>query len=833
MVDIRFIEQNILPYVEKPSRYTGGEVHSIHKPHEGRTTLALVYPDIYEIGISNLGIRILYDLVNRDDRFVCERAYTPWFDMENLLRTHHIPLYSLESKTPLADFDVVGFSFQYELLYTNFLTVLDLAGIPFLSSERTDDHPIIIAGGPVTGNIEPVADFLDAVCVGDGETALLEMMEVIHNHPSASRQDILTMLADIPGVYVPCLYTLTRESGFVIPQGKPVTVRREPDLEDIPFVTRQIIPNCQAVQDRAVVEVARGCTRGCRFCQAGVHYRPVRERSVGTILDLARQAIQNTGYREFSLISLSISDYSALGELLPLLHEQFSPHGISFSLPSLRLDSFTIDLAKSVQEIRKSGLTFAVEGATDEIRRAINKTVTEDNLCEVIAIAQKLGWKSVKLYFMIGLPYTTPTEEVMGIQHLLERLSHQFPSITLTASVAVFIPKPHTPFQWAGQMNPDDALSHFQNLIQRLRHKRRIQIRYNHPHLSFLEGVFSRGDRQLSKVIELAWKRGARFDGWNDRIQIDLWKACFEELGIDPWIYLRPKNPGDPLPWQIIQTTSEKFLKKENEKAAHYVFSDDCRERCTNQCEVCDFHLIRPRNAREKQALVDQNFLSNLRIDAHPQAIVRFSFEKTGVARYISPTDLEETLSRAVIRANLPACYTQGFNPHFRFAFLWALPLGFESIVELAEITIWQTLSPEEWVTRFNEVLPEGLRLNGARIIPLGTKSLSQQAKTHLCTLEVNAPSVFPSVNLIPEDTFFVKKTKSGEKPLPLRKYLLDIESHDATRITFVLEDGGLRVQDVVEAVTGVSLPEMLRFSPTVVSRHLIQNDQVIPLLDL
>ena len=526
------IEKEILPFVEKPSRYIGGEWNAEIKNHTGKTSIALIYPDLYEVGISNIGLKILYHILNSREDIVCERAYAPWADMEEYLRRLSLPLFSLETKTPLGDFDILGFSFQYELLYTNFLNMLDLSGIPFQSKDRSGQMPFIIAGGPVTPNLEPIAPFLDAVCVGDGETVIVQMVDAIKNGKLSkkSRLEILESLARIEGVYVPSLYREMEENGMIVLDGKKVRRAIECDLEKIDFVTKQILPNLQAVQDRAVVEAARGCTRGCRFCQAGIAYRPVRERSLDNILEITRQAVKKTGYREFSLISLSISDYSALIPLIENLDAQFSRHGVSFSLPSLRLDTFTLDLAKKVKEVRKSGLTFAVEGGSQQIRDAINKGVSEEELIKVVQIAKSLEWKSVKLYFMIGLPETGAADEIEGIAALVERVARDARGMNITVSVAVFIPKPHTPFQWEAQMLPEAGMEAFRKLIGLMKRHRNINIRYNNPYLSYIEGIFSRGDRGLG-AIETAFRKGARFDGWNDRINLEIWNEAFRETG--------------------------------------------------------------------------------------------------------------------------------------------------------------------------------------------------------------------------------------------------------------------------------------------------------------
>lgn len=838
------IEREILPFVEKPARYTGGELNSVVKDRAGKTSVALIYPDVYEVGISNIGLKILYDIVNKQKDLVCERAYAPWADMEKELREKNVPLYGLESKTPLGEFDILGFSFQYELLYTNFLNMLDLSGIPFYSTDRKENHPFIIAGGPASVNPEPVARFLDAVAVGDGEKVILDIARAVRNGKlkNKKRQDILQDLAKIEGVYVPSLHVEEDKNGFIVPKGEMIKRAFFPDLEDCDFVTKQIIPNIQAVQDRAVVEAARGCTRGCRFCQAGMTYRPVRERSAATILKLAREAVKNTGYHEFSLISLSISDHSQLSTMIETLDKQFSSHGVSFSLPSLRLDSFTLDLAKKVREIRKSGLTFAVEGGTAVIRESINKGVKEDELMNVISIAKGEGWKNVKLYFMIGLPHTNAADEIKGIAELCEKIAQRYRDMSMTVSVAVFIPKPHTPFQWSAQLGPDEGLARFHELIQLLKRNRRINIRYNNPHLSYLEGIFSRGDRKLAWAIEAAFKKGARFDGWNEKADLNLWGEAFKEAGIDPAFYLKEKTTDTVLPWEIIDAGADrKFLLKELEKSVSGLPTADCsnaRNACANDCGNCDFEEVKPRlqkNRRSPEPRVDRGFLKNIVIGTEPAYLMRFIYTKTGAMKFINPIDLEELLSRALIRADIPIVFTKGFNPHIRVEMGWALPVGFSSLYEPAEVELSKKISGNKFLKLMNRTLPAGVRVEKAECFKTPRPKLARAGKDQLVSFVIDSavPPKTVSDNL-KNASKFVKITSKGEKTLDLNEYITDLSFRGTkTLVTYFQTEGGARIQDVINGMTGFDVRQAVQLDPLILKRSARKDGDEIELFQL
>lgn len=838
------LEKEVFPFVDKPSRYIGGELHSVRKDPNGRTTAALIFPDLYEVGISNVGLKILYDILNRDDRFACERAYAPWEDMEAILRAKSIPLFTLESRRPIGEFDVIGITFQYELLYSNFLNILDMSGVPFRSKDRQENHPYVFGGGPVSCNLEPVAPFLDAVCVGDGESRIVLMCEAVHNGKKAgkSRALILKDLSMIPGVYVPGLYEEIETEGYTLIKGPKVRRYSEPDLNAIDFVTKQIVPNLQAVQDRAVIEVTRGCTRGCRFCQAGTTYRPVRERSVNEILSLARDAIRQTGYREFSLISLSISDYSGLTTLIESLDKQFSSHGVSFSLPSLRLDTFTFELAQKVKEIRKSGLTFAVEGGTQAIRDAINKGVEEHELIEVIRIAKEGGWKSVKLYFMIGLPGTTVDEEIEGIAALVKKIVSHYPRMGITVSVAVFIPKPHTPFQWDGQLAPQIGMDAFHKLIGLLRPNRNVNIRYNNPHLSWLEGVFSRGDRKLANALEVAFQKGARFDGWNDRINLDIWRASFAECGINADFYLSAKPVGQVFPWNSIDSAvNEQFLIDERAKAAGLKLTQDCREGCVNDCGTCDFSELEPvlaEKAGEKAheaIVIDENFLDNVQIDRLPLVLCRFSYERIGPLKYLSPIDLEEHLSRALIRANLPVVYTKGFNPHIRIDMGWALPVGFSSLYEVAELELSNNIDPTAFRDRLNAELPQGIKVIEADIKILPAPRISRVAKEHYIEFSIN--NTIPEASIreaLEKSKTYEKVTSKATKIISLPDYIRSIAFKDSKIIiNYQQKESGARIQDIIDGLTGYDVRKAVTLDPTVLRRYSLWYDKEIELIQV
>jgi radical SAM family uncharacterized protein len=596
------LERDILPAVEKPSRYAGAEWNAIVKDWD-RTDLRMVilYPDTYELGMSNLAIQIIYDLVNRRDDALCERAFTPWVDMEAKLRESGIPLFSLETRHSLRDFDVVGFSLGYEQTYTNVLTCLDLSGIPLLTVERTDEDPLIVAGGNCVFNPEPMADFFDLFVIGEGEEVLQELLDAVKATRGLPREERLRTLAQIQGIYAPSLYEATYSEDGLLAATTPrfpdvprtVLKRVVQDLDSLPYPTKPVVPFMQAVHDRISLEVFRGCTRGCKFCQAGMITRPVRERSLEKLVDLAEELVQNTGCDEISLVSLSTADYTRLPELTRKLQERHGDKRVGLSLPSLRVDAFSVDIADQVQQVRKSGLTFAPEAGSQRMRDVVNKTVTEEDLFTSAAAAFEKGWRKVKLYFMIGLP-TETDEDIEGIAHLAKEVlaigrQRKVPA-EVNVGVSTFVPKAHTPFQWHGQDTLEE-IRRKQALLRSLVRDRAIKLSLHPADTSFCEGLLSRGDRRLGPAILRAWQMGARFDGWDEHHDPALWAEACRQVGVDPAFFAnRQREYDEPLPWDHIDCgVTKRFLMVEDKKARmpEPRVVEDCKtDRCFG-CAVC------------------------------------------------------------------------------------------------------------------------------------------------------------------------------------------------------------------------------------------------------
>ncbi|KKM09017.1 Fe-S oxidoreductase [Clostridiales bacterium PH28_bin88] len=599
------VEEDILSRVLKPTRYLGTEWNAVHKDLESvRVRMVFAFPDVYEVGMSHLGLRILYGLINESHDFLMERVFAPWVDMEQKLRERNLPLFSLESYRPVADFDVVGFTLQYEMSFTNVLNMLDMAGIPLRSADRGEGHPLVIAGGPCAFNPEPLADFIDLFLIGDSEESLPEFLEVVGRckpDPQArpERSRVLAEAAKIPGVYVPAFYDVSYQEGGAVAavtpnrEGVPsrVTKRVVADLDQAYFPTRPIVPFMEVIHDRIMLEVLRGCTRGCRFCQAGILYRPVRERSPEVLLQQAAELVKKTGYDEIALTSLSTADYSCVQLLAGALLDAYQDQGVGLSLPSLRVDAFSVDLAKEIQRVRRSGLTFAPEAGTQRLRDVINKGVTEEDLMEAVRAAFAAGWKSIKLYFMIGLP-TERDEDLEGIAGLARRVlewGRDFQrNVSVTVSVSSFVPKAHTPFQWVPQDRVEELKRKQAYLRSRLR-DRRITYNYHEAELSFLEAVFAKGDRRLSDVLELAWRKGCRFDSWSEHFRFNAWLDAFRECGVDPSFYAhRPVSLEEVLPWDHIDTgVTKHYLAREYRLALAGVATRDCRQVHCPGCGVC------------------------------------------------------------------------------------------------------------------------------------------------------------------------------------------------------------------------------------------------------
>ena len=606
------LSDDILLKIEKPARYIGNEVNSVMKKKEDiDVRFAFVFPDVYEIGMSHLGIQILYDMLNRRDDVWCERVYSPWTDLDKIMREEGIPLFALESQDAIKDFDFIGITIQYEMCYTNILQVLDLAQIPMFAKDRTEEHPIVIGGGPCTYNPEPLADFFDIFYIGEGETEFYNLMDKYKEWKASgkSRKEFLEMAAEIPGLYVPSFYDVTYNEDGTICSFVPNNEHAKPmiqkqivmDVSDTYYPEKPVVPFIKATQDRVVLEIQRGCIRGCRFCQAGMLYRPTRERDVEVLKDYAYKMLKNTGHEEISLSSLSSSDYSQLQELITFLIDEFKGKGINISLPSLRIDAFSLDVMSKVQDVRKSSLTFAPEAGSQRLRNVINKGLTEEVILEGAGQAFEGGWTRVKLYFMLGLP-TETEEDMKAIAHLAEKIAKRYYEIPkdqrngkcqIVASTSFFIPKPFTPFQWATMLNKEDYIAKA-NIVNhemkaQLNHKS-LKYNWHEADVTVLEGVFARGDRRVSKVLLEAYKLGCIYDSWGEHFRYDLWMQAFENTGVDVAFYnLRERDLDEILPWDFIDIgVSKEFLKREWKNALAEKVTPNCRMQCAG-CGAMSF----------------------------------------------------------------------------------------------------------------------------------------------------------------------------------------------------------------------------------------------------
>lgn len=603
----------ILPFVQKPGRYVGGEYNQVKKDWDSVPAhVALVFPDIYDLGLPNLGIMILYEEINKRADALCERAYLPWLDMEKAMRENEIPLYSLESKIPLSHFDLIGFTLPYETLYTNVLNALDLAGIPLHASERGEEHPLIIAGGHAAYNPEPMAPFIDAFVIGEGEGVIHEILDCIKvaKKTGLSRWETLRVLQNLKGLYIPSFYEpkyrddLTFDSMQPLSAEVPAAISKSFCGTLPPPPTRFLVPSIDVVHNRIAIEIMRGCSRGCRFCHAGIVNRPVRERTVDTLVNAIEEALNNTGYEELALLSLSSSDYSQIGSLVEEITDRFKGRNLTISLPSLRIESFSVDLMEKLKGVRQGGFTLAPEAASDQLRNRINKPIQAEQLLATAREIYSRGWNTLKLYFMIGQPGET-MEDVQAIADLskaviIEGRKAIGKRANLHVGVSTFVPKPHTPFQWAS-LDPLQVVVDKQNLLKDQLRGPGLKMTWSNPRETILEAALSRGDRNLSKVIETAWRKGAKFDAWQDQFNFNIWMDAFDAYKIEAEFYTsRKRNADEAFPWDHIHTgVTKKYLFKEYQNSLEGLLTSDCREHCHACGILTEFSALRHNNPGE------------------------------------------------------------------------------------------------------------------------------------------------------------------------------------------------------------------------------------------
>jgi radical SAM family uncharacterized protein/radical SAM-linked protein len=796
---LEVLRQELLPRVNKPGQYLGNEFGAVHKDWDSaKSRMALIYPDLYELGMSNYGLKILYNIVNKHPDYLCDRAFAPMQDMEALLRERDLPLWAWESSRPLSEFDMLGFSLAYELCYTSVLNILDLAKVPVRSKDRNATHPLVFAGGPAVFNPEPMADFIDFYLIGDGEELIIEIQDSLlasrknflseHTGPldeklaKEFRKQLLLDLSKLRGVYVPAFYEvdigpISKADINYLPQAKPdidvpkqIYKRVTQFLDDSNQASSGPVPHISTVQDKQVMEIRRGCDRGCRFCQVGYTYLPVRERSPEDLLRLSKEAIANTGYDSYTLLSLSASDYTCLTEAARALNNEHATHGISMSMPSQRADRFNVDLAAEISQVRKSGMTFAPEAGTERMRKIINKGLSQEDIYKAIRGSYEAGWSHIKLYFMIGLPFEED-EDLDGILDILswsvnmaKQLRKTNPDaypkpLDITCTISTFVPKPFTAFQWFAQCSTEEFKRKQNHLMQGLRARnlhRSVKLNCTEPDIALLEAVMSRGDRRLGALIEAVWRSGSRLDAWSENFNIVTWRKQAQICGLDlEQEASKHREPGSKQPWDIISIGfEENFLLKEWQQALEAKETIPCTENKCHACGVC-FKLDVKNVVTEKQTTINPFVIEidkdkrqascaslgppadpvaeNLKPQA-PKQKLRLIITKLDDLRFVGHLDFQRLVERAIRRSGLPVIHTQGYNQRMKLIWGPALPLFLESKWEYIEIELAQSFDNIEKIPEIlNKQLPKQARIKSVELLSPGNlddKSINNVKET-------------------------------------------------------------------------------------------------------
>lgn len=803
--------KELLPILPRPSRYLGSEWGvTVKDPASVTVRCALAFPDMYEVGMSYLGQKILSEAINAYPQFWAERVFTPCLETAEILRENNVPLATLESDTPLNKLDVVGISLTHELCYTNVLYMLDLANIPFRTVDRDDSHPLVVAGGGATFNAEPVAPFFDAMVIGDGEEAMPNILKAVEKakEDNISRDELLKRLTKIPGIYVPSFF---EDQG----PGKPIkpllegyeTVEKAivEDMNKAPFPKGQVIA-FDAIHDRLTMEIARGCTRGCRFCQAGMIYRPVRERSLDNLDAILTDGLAETGYEETSMLSLSTGDFSGLDTLFTRSFDKCASEQISISLPSLRVGSLSDPIMERISSIRRTGATIAPEAGSQRLRDVINKGVDEEGVIEHCKMLFNNGWQGVKLYFMIGLP-TETDEDLDAIVDLclairnaaVDENGRLIKRLQITAAVSPFVPKPQTPFQWEPQITFDEIYRRVRYLKDEFRKHKRLNMRYHEPVMTSLEGVFSRGDRRLAEVVERAYEKGALFSSWKDYMELEPYKEAVEEAGLSWDEYIGPRDVDGPLPWDHISCgLTKKFLLTERNRALSGKITDDCRYAACRNCGVCEFDgavstleaqkqdkEIRPRLVfPERDQEGEQPPYSVEKPDLTVKgAHFRLWYEKNGPAAYLSQLELQAVFERAFRRAKIPLSFSAGFHPMPKLSFGKALPVGVSSTAEWINVFIREDMEATEFIKRLIPVMPIGLaplkadRLTMGKKQPQSVEEVFELSFMKDADLHLNQWKAFMA-----EDSFIIQKRtkKKKMKDFDIRPIVVEMTETDS-----------------------------------------------------